>query len=68
MLPAMMLYMVLVLLQNSMKSSGAKGRLGQELWMWVVNISYLVLAVLLNLWDTVTMRRIRARFTRGGSV
>jgi lipopolysaccharide export system permease protein len=24
--------------------------------------------VLLNLWDTVPMRRIRARFTRGGSV
>ncbi|MDF2914852.1 MAG: lipopolysaccharide transporter permease LptF [Pantoea agglomerans] len=68
MLPAMMLYLIFFLLQSSLKSSGAKGRLDPALWMWVVNISYLVLAVLLNLWDTVPMRRIRARFTRGGSV
>ncbi len=68
MLPAMLLYLIFFLLQSSLKSSGAKGRLDPALWMWVVNISYLVLAVLLNLWDTVPMRRIRARFTRGGSV
>ncbi|MFB4411077.1 LPS export ABC transporter permease LptF [Pantoea sp. ANP04] len=68
MLPAMLLYLIFFLLQSSLKSSGAKGRLDPALWMWVVNISYLVLAVLLNLWDTVPMRRIRARFIRGGSV
>ena len=68
MLPAMFLYLIFFLLQSSLRSSGAKGRLDPAIWMWVVNISYLVLAVLLNLWDTVPMRRIRARFTRGGSV
>jgi len=36
--------------------------------MWVVNLSYLALAIGLNLWDTVPMRRLRVRFTRGGSV
>ncbi len=68
MLPAMLLYLIFFLLQSSLKSSGAKGRLDPAVWMWVVNISYLLLAVLLNLWDTVPMRRVRARFTRGGSV
>ena len=68
MLPAMLLYLIFFLLQSSMKSSGAKGRLDPAVWMWVVNIGYLLLAVLLNLWDTVPMRRVRARFTRGGSV
>ena len=68
MLPAMLLYLIFFLLQSSLKSSGTKGRLDPAIWMWVVNISYLLLAVLLNLWDTIPMRRIRARFTRGGSV
>lgn len=68
MLPAMLLYLIFFLLQSSLKSSGAKGRLDPAVWMWVVNIGYLLLAVLLNLWDTVPMRRVRARFIRGGSV
>lgn len=68
MLPAMLLYLIFFLLQSSLKSSGSKGRLDPAIWMWVVNISYLLLAVMLNLWDTVPMRRVRARFTRGGSV
>ena len=68
MLPAMLLYLIFFLLQSSLRSSGAKGRLDPAIWMWVVNISYLALAIVLNLWDTVPMRRIRARFTRGVSV
>ncbi len=68
MLPAMLLYLIFFLLQSSLRSSGAKGRLDPALWMWVVNLGYLALAVLLNLWDTVPMRRIRARFSKGGSV
>ncbi|WP_147199956.1 LPS export ABC transporter permease LptF [Pantoea sp. CCBC3-3-1] len=68
MLPAMLLYLVFFLLQSSLRSSGAKGRLDPAIWMWVVNIAYLALAVLLNLWDTVPMRRLRARFSKGGSV
>ncbi|MFH8133222.1 LPS export ABC transporter permease LptF [Pantoea osteomyelitidis] len=68
MLPAMLLYLIFFLLQSSLKSNASKGRLDPAIWMWVVNISYLLLAVALNLWDTVPMRRLRARFSRGGSV
>ena len=68
MLPAMLLYLVFFLLQSSLRSSGNKGRLDPAVWMWAVNLSYLGLAILLNAWDTVPMRRLRARFTRGGSV
>ncbi|MBA2815942.1 LPS export ABC transporter permease LptF [Candidatus Pantoea persica] len=68
MLPAMLLYLIFFLLQSLLKSNAAKGRLDPAIWMWAVNIGYLLLAVALNLWDTVPMRRVRARFSRGGSV
>lgn len=68
MLPAMLLYLIFFLLQSSLRSSDNKGRLDPAVWMWGVNLAYLALAVLLNAWDTVPMRRLRARFTRGGSV
>ncbi len=68
MLPAMMLYLIFFLLQSSLRSSGGKGRLDPAVWMWVVNLAYLGLALLLNAWGSVPMRRLRARFTRGGSV
>ncbi|MBS1204066.1 MAG: lipopolysaccharide transporter permease LptF [Proteobacteria bacterium] len=68
MLPAMLLYLVFFLLQTALRSNGAKGKLDPMIWMWAVNLVYLVLAVALNLWDTVPMRRVRARFTRRGAV
>lgn len=68
MLPAMLLYLIFFLLQSSLRSSGAKGRLDPAIWMWTVNIAYLALAVVLNVWDTVPLRRIRARFSKRGSV
>ncbi|HEY4437361.1 MULTISPECIES: LPS export ABC transporter permease LptF [Lelliottia] len=68
MLPAMLLYLVFFLLQTSIKSNGGKGKLDPMIWMWVVNGLYLLLAVVLNLWDSVPMRRMRARFVRKGAV
>ncbi|WPO95841.1 LPS export ABC transporter permease LptF [Buttiauxella sp. HR94] len=68
MLPAMLLYLVFFLVQTSLKSNGGKGKLDPMIWMWAVNLLYLALAVALNLWDTVTMRRIRARFVRKGAL
>ncbi|MEA1062476.1 LPS export ABC transporter permease LptF [Erwinia sp. HR93] len=67
MLPAMLLYLIFFLLQTSLKSNGGKGKLDPMIWMWVVNLSYLALAVLLNVWDTVPMRRFRARFLKGAA-
>ncbi|MDU6924651.1 LPS export ABC transporter permease LptF [Franconibacter helveticus 513] len=68
MLPAMLLYLVFFLLQTSLRSNGAKGKLDPMIWMWFVNLLYLALAVGLNLWDTVPVRRIRARFARRGLI
>ena len=67
MLPAMLLYLVFFLLQTSIKSSGGKGKMDPMIWMWAVNLLYFALAVLLNLWDTVPMRRFRARFNKGAA-
>jgi lipopolysaccharide export system permease protein len=68
MLPAMLLYLVFFLLQTSIKSNGGKGKIDPMIWTWVVNGLYLLLAVGLNLWDTVPVRRLRARFTRKGAI
>ncbi|MGV3345930.1 LPS export ABC transporter permease LptF [Enterobacteriaceae bacterium LUAb1] len=68
MLPAMLLYLIFFLLQSSLRSNGAKGKLDPAVWMWVLNVSYLLLAIVLNLWDTVPVRRFRAHFVRRGSV
>ncbi|AFJ48544.1 LPS export ABC transporter permease LptF [Shimwellia blattae] len=68
MLPAILLYLVFFLLQTSLRSNAAKGKLDPLVWMWLVNIVYIGLAVFLNLWDTLPMRRLRARFSRTGAV
>ncbi|HEO1723497.1 TPA: LPS export ABC transporter permease LptF [Klebsiella aerogenes] len=65
MLLAMLLYLVFFLLQTSIKSNAGKGKMDPAIWMWGVNLLYFALAVLLNLWDTVPMRRFRARFNKG---
>jgi lipopolysaccharide export system permease protein len=67
MLPAMLLYLVFFLLQTSIKSNGGKGKMDPMIWMWAINLLYFALAVLLNLWDTVPMRRFRARFNKGAA-
>ncbi|HED3305989.1 TPA: LPS export ABC transporter permease LptF [Klebsiella quasipneumoniae subsp. similipneumoniae] len=67
MLPAMLLYLVFFLLHTSIKSNGGKGKMDPAIWMWAINLLYFALAVLLNLWDTVPMRRFRARFNKGAA-
>ncbi|WP_435952080.1 LPS export ABC transporter permease LptF [Dryocola sp. BD626] len=67
MLPAMLLYLVFFLLQTSLKSNGAKGKIDPMIWMWLVNLIYLGIALLLNVWDTVPMRHFRARFSKKGA-
>ncbi|SQK72127.1 Lipopolysaccharide export system permease protein lptF [Tatumella ptyseos] len=64
MLPAMLLYLIFFLVQSSFRSNATKGRLDPAVWMWSVNAGYFVLAIVLNLWDTLPMRRFRARFSR----
>lgn len=59
MLPAMLLYLIFFLLQSSLRSNGAKGRLDPVMWMWLTNLAYLFIALLLNLWESVPVRRMR---------
>jgi lipopolysaccharide export system permease protein len=61
MLPAIMLYLIFFLLQSSLRSNGAKDKLDPLIWMWVTNLAYFLLALVLNMWDTLPMRKIRAR-------
>ncbi|MDC9594058.1 LPS export ABC transporter permease LptF [Xenorhabdus sp. IM139775] len=68
MLPAMLLYLIFFLLQSSLRSNGGKGKLDPMFWMWLVNGAYLALAVALNLWDTVPMRKLRSRFKKQGAL
>lgn len=68
MLPAMLLYLVFFLLQSSMRSSAANGKIDPIVGMWGVNLFYLALAMVLNLWDTVPVRKVSARFSCKGVV
>ncbi|PIJ50996.1 lipopolysaccharide ABC transporter permease LptF [Erwinia sp. OLTSP20] len=68
MLPAMLLYLIFFLLQSSIRSNAARNHLNVFYWMWGVNGFYLALALILNAWNTVPMRRFRARFKRKENV
>jgi lipopolysaccharide export system permease protein len=61
MLPAILLYLIFFLLQTSLRSNAGKGKLDPMLWIWLVNAVYFVIALALNLWDTVPTRKLRAR-------
>lgn len=61
MLPAILLYLIFFLLQTSLRSNAGKGKLDPMLWIWLVNAVYLAMALVLNLWDTVPMRKLRGR-------
>lgn len=60
MLPIMLLYLIFFLLQTSLHSNGAKGKLDPMLWMWMTNMVYLALALILNLWNRFPERRLCA--------
>ena len=66
--PSIRLYLLFSLCQTPRKWMGGKGKLDPTLWMWTVNLIYLALAIVLNLWDTVPVRRLRASFSRKGAV
>ncbi|WP_145588212.1 LPS export ABC transporter permease LptF [Yersinia rochesterensis] len=61
MLPAMLLYLIFFLLQSSLRSNASGGKLDPLIWMWTVNGVYFAVAVILNLWDGLPARKLRAR-------
>lgn len=58
-LPALLLYLIYFLLQSSLKSAGAAGKLDASLWLPLVNIGFFVLGILLNSWNSAVMYKVR---------
>lgn len=58
-LPALLLYLIYFLLQSSLKSAGAAGKLDASLWLPSVNIGFFVLSILLNSWNSAVMYKVR---------
>lgn len=58
-LPAILLYLVYFLLQSAIKANGAKGRIDPNTWMWAVNVVYFIIALLLNSWNSIFVRKLR---------
>ncbi|MFB6434932.1 MAG: LPS export ABC transporter permease LptF [Candidatus Malihini olakiniferum] len=61
MLPAMLLYLIFFLLQSSLRSNASKGKVDPMVWIWLTNLAYIGMALLLNVWDSVPLRRLRER-------
>ncbi|WP_225639261.1 LPS export ABC transporter permease LptF [Candidatus Profftia sp. (ex Adelges kitamiensis)] len=62
-LPAILLYLIFFLLQSSQRSNASKGKIDPFIGVWVINMLYLLLAIILNIWDTLLIRKLRARIT-----
>ncbi|VFP80175.1 LPS export ABC transporter permease LptF [Candidatus Erwinia haradaeae] len=63
-LPAMILYLLFFLFQSLIQSSGKKGQINPAIFMWIINLTYLGIAIFLNIWDTIPGRRLRKYFMR----
>ncbi|MDT9587214.1 MAG: LPS export ABC transporter permease LptF [Candidatus Arsenophonus melophagi] len=62
MIPAMLLYLFFFLLQSTVHAHAKMDEINPRITMWLVNVAFLLLALILNLWDTVFMHRLRANF------
>lgn len=63
-LPVLFIYLIFYLLQTSIKSNGEKGHFDPTYFMWLVNLGYLIFAIILNSWDSLFMRKLRDKFGR----
>jgi lipopolysaccharide export system permease protein len=61
--PALLLYLVYFLSASSIKANAGKGRLDPELWFYMLNLGYFVLALILNCWDNLFMRKLRLKYS-----
>ena len=62
-LPALLIYLVYFLSASSIKANAGKGRLDPELWFYILNLGYFVLAIILNCWDNLFMRKLRLKYS-----
>ncbi|UDG81067.1 Lipopolysaccharide export system permease protein LptF [Candidatus Hartigia pinicola] len=61
-LPAMLLYLIFFLLQITLRNSAENEAIDAKYALWSVNLGYLVLAIFLNMWNTVLIRRLRVKY------
>ncbi len=62
--PAILLYLAYFLSISAAKSAVEDGKLPADIGLWSVNIMALLVAVALNSWDTLPMRKLRLKFKR----
>ena len=62
-LPALLLYLVYFLLSSSIRANAGKGRLDPALWFYLINMGYFILALILNCWDNLFMRKLRLKYS-----
>lgn len=58
---AVLLYLIFFILQISIRFNGAKGKLDPMIWMWFINLIYLTIALIMNLWGSVPVRKLRCK-------
>jgi lipopolysaccharide export system permease protein len=58
-LPAILLYLIFFLLQTVLRSNAGTGKLDPIIWLWGINVAYFAIALVLNLWNTVPIRKLR---------
>ncbi len=59
-LPIVLLYLIFFLLQTTLRSNVGKDKLDPIICLWSVNVIYFFIALVLNIWDTVPIRKLRA--------
>lgn len=59
-LPIVLLYLIFFLLQTTLRSNVRNAKLDPIICLWSVNAIYFVIALVLNVWDTVPIRKLRA--------
>ncbi|MFP3036702.1 MAG: LPS export ABC transporter permease LptF [Arsenophonus sp.] len=62
MLLPILLYMIFFLLQSMFHSNVKKYKFDPRIMIWLVNGIFFLLAIILNIWDTLSMRILRAKF------
>jgi len=63
-LPALLLYLIYFLAQSSLKSAGGAGKLDASIFMPLVNLLFLIIAIVLNSWESAFMYKIRHFFSQ----
>ncbi|OAN19065.1 LPS export ABC transporter permease LptF [Photobacterium jeanii] len=66
--PAIMIYLAYFLGLSAAKSALEDGTLPTYIGLWSVNVLAFVIAIVLNVWDTLPVRKLKDKFRRRGNV